>query len=146
MALAAGSAIITLQMPVGARQLGMGEVGAALADDATAMYYNPAGLAFGPLADEWRSSYSADAKKTPFFTHMASRSKNGFFDKSELWAGTTQGILKFDGEQWVDYYSVTLQGNAKIKDAVRTYIGTERGLDEYTRVVKAFNDVKNADD
>ena len=62
MALAAGSAIITLQMPVGARQLGMGEVGAALADDATAMYYNPAGLAFGPLADEWRSSYSADAK------------------------------------------------------------------------------------
>jgi hypothetical protein len=46
---AAGSAIITLEMPVGARQLGMGEVGAALADDATAMYYNPAGLAFGPL-------------------------------------------------------------------------------------------------
>ena len=77
---------------------------------------------------------------------MASRSKNGFFDKSELWAGTTQGILKFDGEQWVNYYSVTLQGNAKIKDAVRTYVGTERGLDEYTRIVKAFNDVKNADD
>ena len=146
MALATGSAIITLQMPVGARQLGMGEVGAALADDATAMYYNPAGLAFGPLADEWRKSYDADAKKTPFFTHMASRSKNGFFDKSELWAGTTQGIIKFDGEQWVNYYSVTLQGNAKIKDAVRTYVGSERGLDEYTRVVKAFNDVKNADD
>ena len=41
--LAAGSAIITLEMPVGARQLGMGEVGAALADDASAMYYNPAG-------------------------------------------------------------------------------------------------------
>ena len=146
MALATGSAIITLQMPVGARQLGMGEVGAALADDATAMYYNPAGLAFGPLADEWRTSYGADAKKTPFFTHMASRPKNGFFDKSELWAGTSQGVLKFDGEQWVNYYSVTLQGNAKIKDAVRTYVGTERGLDEYTRVVKAFNDVKNADD
>ena len=146
MALATGSAIITLQMPVGARQLGMGEVGAALADDATAMYYNPAGLAFGPLADEWRKSYDADAKKAPYFTHMASRSKNGFFDKSELWAGTAKGILKFDGEQWVNYYSVTLQGNAKIKDAVRTYVGTERGLDEYTRVVKAFNDVKNADD
>jgi hypothetical protein len=45
---AAGSAIITLEMPVGARQLGMGEAGAALADDPTAMYYNPAGLAIGP--------------------------------------------------------------------------------------------------
>ncbi|MCQ2054048.1 MAG: PorV/PorQ family protein [Fibrobacter sp.] len=143
---AAGSAIITLEMPVGARQLGMGEVGAALADDATAMYYNPAGLAFGPLADEWRVSYAKDAKKAPYFTSMASRSKNGFFSKSELWAGTADGILKFDGEQWVDYYSVTLQGNAKVKDAVRVYAGTERGLDEYTRQVKKFNDIKNADD
>ena len=79
LSLAAGSAIITLEMPVGARQLGMGEVGAALADDATAMYYNPAGLAFGPLADEWKVSFPADAKTTPHFTNMASRAKNGFF-------------------------------------------------------------------
>jgi len=143
---AAGSAIITLEMPVGARQLGMGEAGAALADDATAMYYNPAGLAFGPLADEWRISYAKDGKTVPYFTSMTSRSKNGFFSKSELWAGTADGILKFDGEQWVDYYSVTLQGNAKVKDAVRVYVGTERGLDEYSRQVKKFNDIQNADD
>ena len=73
---AAGSAIITLEMPVGARQLGMGEAGAALADDPTAMYYNPAGLAFGPLADEWRMSYPVESKNAPFFTSMASRSKD----------------------------------------------------------------------
>ena len=145
-AMAAGSAIITLEMPVGARQLGMGEVGAALADDATAMYYNPAGLAFGPLADEWRMSYPADSKKAPFFTKIASRTKSGFFSKSELWAGTAGGILKYDGEQWVNYHSVTLQGNAKVRDAVRVYVGTERGLDEFTRQVKAFNDIKNASD
>ena len=144
--LAAGSAILPLEMPVGARQLGMGEAGAALADDATAMYYNPAGLAFGPLADEWRISYSKETKEAPFFTSMTSRTKNGFFSKSELWAGTADGILKFDGEQWIDYHSVTLQGNAKVKDAVRAYVGTERGLDEYSRQVKKFNDIKNADD
>ena len=133
---AAGSAIITLEMPVGARQLGMGEVGAAMADDATAMYYNPAGLAFGPLADEWKISYKADAKTAPYFTSMTSRSKNGFFSKSELWAGTAHGILKFDGEQWIDYYSVTLQGTMKVKDAVRVYAGTEHGLDESTARMK----------
>ena len=38
-AFAANSAIITLEMPVGARQLGMGETGVAVADDATALYY-----------------------------------------------------------------------------------------------------------
>ena len=143
---AAGSAIITLEMPVGARQLGMGEAGAALADDPTAMYYNPAGLAFGPLADEWRMSYPAESKNAPFFTSMASRSKDGFFSKSELWAGTAEGIQKFDGEQWVNYHSITLQGNAKVRDAVKVYVGSERGLDEYVRQVKKFNDIKNADD
>ncbi|MCF0222463.1 MAG: PorV/PorQ family protein [Fibrobacter sp.] len=143
---AAGSAIITLEMPVGARQLGMGEAGAALADDATAMYYNPAGLAFGPLSDEWRMSYPAKAANAPYFTRMASRSKNGFFSKSELWAGTAEGILKFDGEEWVNYHSITLQGNAKVRDAVKVYVGTERGLDEYVRQVKAFNEIKSAED
>ena len=133
---AAGSAIITLEMPVGARQLGMGEAGAALADDPTAMYYNPAGLAFGPLADEWRMSYPVESKNAPFFTSMAARSKDGFFSKSELWAGTANGIQKFDGEQWVDYHSITLQGNAKVRDAVKVYVGTEHGLDEYVRQVK----------
>lgn len=146
LAFSAGSAIITLKMPVGARQLGMGEAGAALADDATAMYYNPAGLAFGPLADEWRMSFSADSKKAPYFTNMTARDKNGFFSKSELWVGTAQGVMKFDSEEWVNYHSVTLQGNAKVKDAVRTFIGSERGLEEYTRQVKKFNDIKNADD
>ncbi|MDO4948131.1 Two component regulator propeller [Fibrobacter sp. UWH9] len=146
LALAAGSAIITLEMPVGARQLGMGEAGAALADDAAAMYYNPAGLAFGPLADEWRMSYPADSKNAPYFTSMASRSKNGFFSKSELWAGTANGILKFDGEQWVDYHSITLQGNAKVRDAVKVYAGSERGLEENVRKVKEFNEIKTADD
>ena len=124
----------------------MGEAGAALADDATAMYYNPAGLAFGPLADEWRMSYPADSKKAPFFTKMTARTKGGFFSKSELWAGTANGILKFDSEQWLDYHSVTLQGNAKVKDAVRVFVGSERGLDEYSRQVKKFNNIKNADD
>ncbi len=133
-------------MPVGARQLGMGEAGAALADDATAMYYNPAGLAFGPLADEWRMSYPTESKDAPYFTRMASRSKNGFFSKSELWAGTAEGILKYDGEEWVNYHSITLQGNAKIKDAVKVYVGSERGLEENLRQVKAFNDIKTAED
>ena len=131
-------------MPVGARQLGMGEASAALADDPTAMYYNPAGLAFGPLADEWRMSYPADSKNAPYFTSMASRSKDGFFSKSELWAGTAKGIQKFDGEQWVDYHSITLQGNAKVRDAVKIYVGTEHGLDEYVRQVNSCTSFRNS--
>ncbi|NLG39579.1 MAG: PorV/PorQ family protein [Fibrobacter sp.] len=143
---AAGSAIITLEMPIGARQLGMGEVGAAIADDATALYYNPAGLAFGPLADEWRMSYPEKSEKSPYFTKIAARTRPGFFAKSELWTGTSKGIMRFDGERWLNFHSVLLDGNMKIRDVVRVFVGTERGLDEYTRQVKKFNNVKTADD
>lgn len=143
---AAGSAIITLEMPIGARQLGMGEVGAAIADDATALYYNPAGLAFGPLADEWRVSYPEGSDKNPFFTSIAARTRPGFFAKSELWAGTNDGIMRFDGERWLRFHSVILEGNMKIRDAVRVFVGTERGLDEYTRQVKKYNNIKTAAD
>jgi hypothetical protein len=48
-----GAAVITLVMPVGARQLGMGEAATALSDDVYGTYWNPAGLAFGPVSNEW---------------------------------------------------------------------------------------------
>jgi hypothetical protein len=38
------SAVITLVFPYGARSSAMGEVGTALADDASVLYFNPAGL------------------------------------------------------------------------------------------------------
>jgi len=142
-AFASGSAIITLEMPVGARQLGMGETGVAIADDASALYYNPAGLAFGPLANEWELSYSQESKNVPAFTKLAAKTRAGFFDKSEIWAGTCAGLMHYDGEHWTDYHLVTLEGKEKIRDVVRVFAGTESGLDEYTRRVKKFNDVEN---
>ena len=116
------------EMPIGARQLGMGEVGAAIADDATALYYNPAGLAFGPLADEWRMSYPEKSEKSPYFTKIAARTRPGFFAKSELWTGTSKGIMRFDGERWLNFHSVLLDGNMKIRDVVRVLLAQNVGL------------------
>jgi len=45
------SAIITYVFPYGARTNGMGEVGAALADDESTIFWNPAGL--GPRNERW---------------------------------------------------------------------------------------------
>ncbi|MDR2732989.1 MAG: hypothetical protein LBB36_07220, partial [Fibromonadaceae bacterium] len=63
LAFARASAVITLEMPVGARQLGLGESGVALGDDGNTLYYNPAGLAFGPLASEWELSRAAEFRE-----------------------------------------------------------------------------------
>ncbi|HEX2955211.1 MAG TPA: hypothetical protein VHO70_00160 [Chitinispirillaceae bacterium] len=46
------SAVLTLIFPYGARSGGMGEVGTALADDESALFFNPAGL--GVQNSRWK--------------------------------------------------------------------------------------------
>jgi hypothetical protein len=143
------SAVITLEMPVGARQLGMGESGVALGDDSYALYYNPAGLAFGPLANEWELSRENCVRATPsgcpvsqFYTAFAARNRRGFLTRNEVWAGTVNGMLHFDGLSWREDLTVPLEGNAKLRDVVRTFIGSEISLDSLSGVVRAYNGVK----
>jgi len=136
LAFARASAVITLEMPVGARQLGMGESGIALGDDGNTLYYNPAGLAFGPLANEWELSKEVRA------TAFAARNRRGFLTRNEVWAGTFNGILHFDGQAWRENVTLPLEGNAKLRDVVRTFIGTETSLDSISGVVRAYNGIK----
>jgi hypothetical protein len=131
------SAVITLEMPIGARQLGMGESGVALGDDGNSLYYNPAGLAFAPLANEWELS-----RKEGHYTAFAARNRRGFLTRNEVWAGTTNGILHFDGIVWREDLTVPLEGSAKLRDVVRTFIGSEASLDSISGVVRAYNGVK----
>jgi len=140
LAFARASAVITLEMPIGARQLGMGETGVALGDDGNALYYNPAGLAFGPLANEWELS------KEGKFTALAARNRRGFLTRNEVWAGTPEGILHFDGQVWRKDLSIPIEGNAKFKDVVRTFLGSEMSLDSIYSVVRSYNGVKTSKD
>jgi len=137
LAFARASAVITLEMPIGARQLGMGESGIALGDDGNALYYNPAGLAFGPLANEWELS-----RENVRATVFAARNRRGFLTRNEVWAGTFDGLLHFDGQAWRNDIALPLEGNAKLRDVVRTFIGTETSLDSISGEVRKYNGVK----
>ena len=143
---AKGSAIITLEMPVGARQLGMGESGVSLGDDANTLFYNPAGLAFGPVSNEWELSRASVNPGKQEFTALAARTRKGFLSRNELWAGSNQGLHHFDGQEWLDYLPVLLEGNAKVRDVVRTFIGSEDGLDSLAGVVRRYNGVQTVAD
>jgi len=136
------AAVITLEMPIGARQLGMGESGVALADDANTLYYNPAGLAFGPLANEWELSKPGANNYTAF----AARNRRGFLTRNEVWAGTVNGMLHFDGQVWREDLTVPLEGNAKLRDVVRTFLGSETSLDSISGVVRNYNGAKTLGD
>jgi Type IX secretion system protein PorV len=152
-----GSAVITLVMPVGARQLGMGETAVALADDVFGTFWNPAGLAFGPVAHEWdvvqnRDEVMRQAKvqvpgaDTLRFTTLATKPRTGFLVKSVVWTGTNQGLMYYDGKNWHRDHAVVLEEGDDIVKIVRRYLGTGDNLDSVVAKVKAYNQVATAQD
>ncbi len=65
-ALAVATALGTAHAQVGARAMGMGGAFVGLADDAEAVYYNPAGMAFQPCASA-TMSFAANNQDEPTF-------------------------------------------------------------------------------
>ncbi len=141
-------AVITLVMPVGARQLGMGETAVALADDVYATFWNPAGLAFGPLADEWELALPGKDKDIIKynFTTLGSIEKKGFLSKSSIWSGTKDGLVRYNGKVWKEYHEYVMEQEDNVNKVVRDYIGTEDDLDSLVRYVKEYNDIQSQED
>lgn len=94
------SAVITLVFPPGARATGLGEAFTAVADDANATFFNPAGLGQDPLANSWKA-YSAQTGSV--LTAIASKRKKDFGSGDKIWAGTNHGVLRFNGKAWESY-------------------------------------------
>ena len=114
--------MITLAFPPGARATGTGEAFTGLSDDATATYYNPAGLGLSPLANSWKV-YLVD--KGHKFTALASKKKKDFGAKSIIWAGTQKGLLRYNGKVWeeCDYYLI--EDNDNLENVVDKHIDIE---------------------
>jgi len=146
-----GSAVITLVMPVGARQLGMGESGIAMADDVFGTFWNPAGMAFGPLSNEWElvlpKTYRRNGLEfTREFTALATKPRSGFLLKSTVWAGAKDGLLLFNGKYWREYHEYVLEQGDQIEKIVRRYAGTGDNLDTLVKRVKAYNHIATKQD
>ena len=123
LALAGGqSSILTLVMPVGARQLGMGETSVGMSDDVFAPYWNPAGLAFGPLADEWELARPISKLPGPIGVMAATR-RTGLFSKGEVWVASGNQLVRWDGKGWRNSQTIPLETGEKASTVVRRWLG-----------------------
>ncbi|MDB5051632.1 MAG: two component regulator propeller family protein [Fibrobacteres bacterium] len=146
-----GSAVITLVMPVGARQLGMGETAIAMADDVFGTFWNPAGMAFGPLSNEWElvlpKTYRRNGlEMTREFTALATKPRSGFLRQSTVWAGAKDGLLFYNGKFWREYHEYVLEQGDQIDKIVRRYAGSGDNLDTLVKRVKAYNKITSQKD
>jgi hypothetical protein len=143
-----GAAVITLVMPVGARQLGMGEAATALSDDVYGTYWNPAGLAFGPVSNEWELMLPGAREGAPprAFTALATRPRTGFLSRPAVWVGAQDGLAYYDGRRWRNHHEHVLDEGEKIEGVIRRYVGGAGNLDSLSAQVRRFNRVRNKQD
>jgi hypothetical protein len=115
------SAVITLVFPPGARATGLGEAFTAVANDANAIYFNPAGLGMDPLANSWKAFLDG---KGPF-TGIASKRKSDILSSELVWAGTTRGVLRYNGKAWVSKEIYLIEQNDNLASIARRYLNVD---------------------
>ena len=95
------NAVLFLRIAPGARAAGMGEAFVAIADDATATHWNPAGLGSYPMAGIWDNASVPQGYRP--LTAMAALKGSGSGDRHlafDIWAIGAQGVMRFDNKNW----------------------------------------------
>jgi hypothetical protein len=140
------AAVLFLRIAPGARSAGMGEAFVAVADDASATHWNPAGLGEYPLAHAWYEIKVADDSRLKelaanAFDHKLSET---FFERIQAWQVKGNTISRFENEQWLESEEIkidparTVLANLsrrlvaadkdKFKEAVRQIAFTNTGI------------------
>jgi hypothetical protein len=94
------AAVLFLRIAPGSRAAGMGEAYVAIADDATATHWNPAGLGKYPLANTWVESRIPQAYRPLMgFAPLSTGGTTNYLDY-DIWAITPAGLIRYDNKRW----------------------------------------------
>ncbi len=104
------AAVLFLRIAPGARSAGMGEAFVAVADDASATHWNPAGLGEYPLAHAWYEIRVADDSRLKELAESAFNHKlsESFFERVQAWQIKGNTISRFENEQWFDAEEISI--------------------------------------
>ena len=101
------SAVITLGLPIGARQLAMGESGVALPEGVFSAWWNPAGIAFSPLSNEWLTQLEHNCSHCSEV--LTGLSRQGFLSHSEIWTAKNGKLLLHKNGNWKSDFNIVLR-------------------------------------
>ena len=115
------AAVLFLRIAPGSRAAGMGEAYVAVAEDATATHWNPAGLGNHPLSDTWIEG-NVPAKYSPImgFAPLSTGGDHNYLDY-DVWAITPAGLIRYDNKRWNTEEVFSTRTDETVEDKVRSY-------------------------
>ena len=102
------SAVLFLRIAAGARAAGMGEAFVAIADDATATHWNPAGLGKYPLYSEWYDYPLPERVTLKQIALLRNDVPDNNYSRFDIWGITESDLYHWDGSQWRNWQTVKL--------------------------------------
>ncbi len=129
------AAVLYLRIAPGARAAAMGEAYVAIADDATATHWNPAGLGSYPLAGTWRES-NVPSVFAPLTSIASLRARGGSnYMAYDVWAVTPKGLVRYDNKDWYQYEVFSTRTDQTVEKIASSYFNIT-DADKLSRVVK----------
>ncbi len=126
------AAVLFLRIAAGARAAGMGEAFVAIADDATASHWNPAGLGQYPLASTWfEVKIPPELQPLRKIALYEGQTSDVGFKKYDIWALSAKGLVKYAGGEWIKNDIIEGRPDQTAESILRRYIGMYgEGADE----------------
>lgn len=128
------AAALFLRVAAGARPAGMGEAFVSIADDATATFWNPAGLGNSPISGSFKTALIADLQErnagmaglsdAPMVITSAV-TMEGLSGGTETWVIAGNRLLKYDGEAWRSGTEYRTSSDQTLPDFLKTIISTD---------------------
>nr|MBN2276739.1 PorV/PorQ family protein [candidate division Zixibacteria bacterium] len=118
------AAVLFLRIAAGARAAGMGEAYVAIADDATATHWNPAGLGQYPLSSRWDEILISEEYLPirDMTLYSGDGSANQYSDFA-IWMLTSQGLVKYEKGNWINRDIISTTADQSVESILRNYAG-----------------------
>ncbi len=115
------AAVLFLRIAPGARAAGMGEAYVAIADDATATHWNPAGLGAYPLTDSWTETDVPFNLRPLQAIAAVKRGGGSDYQAYEIWAISAKGLARYDNRDWYTFEKFNTRTDQTVRSIVSSY-------------------------
>jgi len=115
------STVLFLRIAAGARAAGMGESFVAIADDATATHWNPAGLGLYPLASTWMDYKGKADYEFKSLALLRNDHPESNYKRYDLWTISGTDLYTWNGEDWQGFLFYPVSSGETAESMVRKY-------------------------
>ncbi|MGB7062281.1 MAG: PorV/PorQ family protein [Candidatus Zixiibacteriota bacterium] len=135
------SGVLFLRIAAGARAAGMGEAFVAIADDATATHWNPAGLGVYPLTSTWLE-YPLPLKFEPKSIALLRNDVPELsYKRYDVWAISDLDLFRLHRSKWLDYEKYSPSTGESLESILTKYsqVRDEARIKRMSKITAEFN-------